>query len=142
MDESQNAASDKHQNAGWFKPGVSGNPSGRPKSDICIRNLAREHTEEALSTLVEIATDKLAPQSARVSAACAILDRGWGKPMQSIEATVNAFTYYNLLSDMIVAEAADPTIPTRITVSPFSYDMDTVHNNPFKYDVPSKLDRI
>jgi hypothetical protein len=30
--------------SGSFKPGHSGNPGGRPKGSIEVRNLAREHT--------------------------------------------------------------------------------------------------
>lgn len=73
------------RHAGMFKPGQSGNPTGRPKSDIIIKELAKEHSEIALNTLVEIATNKKSKESARVQAAVAILDRGWGKPSQSIE---------------------------------------------------------
>jgi hypothetical protein len=46
--------------------------------------MAREHTEAALLTLVEIATGG-SPASARVSAATAILDRAYGKPPQALE---------------------------------------------------------
>ena len=35
-----------------FKPGQSGSPGGRSKAQIDIRNLAREHTKEAIDTLV------------------------------------------------------------------------------------------
>jgi hypothetical protein len=64
---------------GQFTPGVSGNPSGRPKADHTIQELARAHTPEALSALVEIAKNGRS-ESARVAAAVAILDRGWGRP--------------------------------------------------------------
>lgn len=66
---------------GRFKPGESGNPSGRPKVDLNLRKLAREHTETALDALVEIVLSKRAAAAARVSAAQAILDRGWGRPV-------------------------------------------------------------
>jgi len=46
--------------------------------------LARTHTALAVKTLVNILRDKEAPAHARVAAANAILDRGWGKPMQPI----------------------------------------------------------
>lgn len=49
-----------------------------------IKSLARTQTRQAFETLVQIMRDKNAPAHARVSAANAILDRGWGKPMQPI----------------------------------------------------------
>jgi YHS domain-containing protein len=47
-------------------------------------DMAKEHAEDALLTLVEIAKGSTAP-SARVSAAVAILDRAYGKPTQALE---------------------------------------------------------
>lgn len=68
-----------------FVKGQSGNPGGRPKVIGHVRDLARAHTEDALNTLVTITQDVTAPQSARVSAAQALLDRGWGKPSQPVD---------------------------------------------------------
>jgi hypothetical protein len=68
-----------------FVKGQSGNPGGRPKIIGHVRELARKHTKGALNTLVTIAEDVTAPQSARVSAATALLDRGWGKPSQPLD---------------------------------------------------------
>jgi hypothetical protein len=44
--------------------------------------LARSHTKIAIKTLAGIAKDGT-NESARVAAACALLDRGWGKPPQA-----------------------------------------------------------
>lgn len=58
-----------------FKPGQSGNPSGR-KPDREVRELAREYTKLAIEALAVALMD---PRTA-VPAAIALLDRGWGKP--------------------------------------------------------------
>ena len=68
---------------GGFKPGKSGNPSGRPKSNAFIVSLAQACTEEAIQTLAEIMRDESKPTAARVSAATALLDRGYGKAPQA-----------------------------------------------------------
>ena len=54
------------------------------KAKADIRSLARSHTEMALRTLVAIAKQPKAPAAARVSAAQALLDRGWGKAAQPL----------------------------------------------------------
>jgi HEAT repeat protein len=50
-----------------------------------IRSLARSHTRTALRVLVGVMSSKDATAAARVSAANAILDRGWGKAPQAIQ---------------------------------------------------------
>jgi uncharacterized protein DUF5681 len=57
-----------------FKPGVSGNPGGRPKG---IAAKAREHTDRALEVFVEGLEDP--DVKVRLIAAEKILDRGYGK---------------------------------------------------------------
>ena len=54
------------------------------KSLTEIRSLARSHTRTALNVLVRVMRSKDATAAARVSAANAILDRGWGKATQPI----------------------------------------------------------
>src|SRR5262249_41268302 len=75
-----------------FRPGVSGNPSGRPKAVAEIRALAREHTKAALEALVEIVNNKKAPPAARVAAANSLLDRGYGRPETKIDASLEPST--------------------------------------------------
>ena len=65
---------------GRFKKGQSGNPGGRPKIFTEVKQAAREHTEAAIETLVGVMNNEEATAAARVAAANAILDRGWGKP--------------------------------------------------------------
>jgi len=58
------------------------------KTPTEIKSLARLHTETALNTLKSIASSNSAADSARVAAAVALLDRGWGKATQYVEAKV------------------------------------------------------
>src|SRR5215211_3967901 len=66
-----------------FEKGQSGNPGGRPKAVAEVRDLARQHTPEAIATLAKIMTEGTS-EAARIAAATAMLDRGWGKPTQPI----------------------------------------------------------
>ena len=52
------------------------------KATADIRSLARGQTRLAIRTLTGICGSKTAPAAARVSAAQALLDRGWGKAPQ------------------------------------------------------------
>ncbi len=56
------------------------------KAPTEIRSLARAHTHTALKVLAGIMMQEAAPHAARVSAAQSLLDRGWGKPSQPIDA--------------------------------------------------------
>ena len=81
-----------------FKPGVSGNPNGRPKRPETIearkvvadvKSAARELTPVAMDTLEKAMTDQKAPWAAKITAAIAVLDRGWGKPRRRYAANVS-----------------------------------------------------
>jgi hypothetical protein len=74
---------------GRFKKGTSGNPGGRPKLLQDVRDLAREYTREAIETFVHVMKNVKAPATARIAAASALLDRGWGKPYQTVDSNTH-----------------------------------------------------
>jgi len=66
---------------GGARPGA-GRPPGQPnKVAASLRELAREYTPQALHALVRVMQESDS-DAARVQAANAILDRGYGKPSQ------------------------------------------------------------
>lgn len=68
-----------------FAKGKSGNPAGRPKADLEVRDAARLYGAAAITKLVELMEGD--DKRIALSAAQALLDRGFGKPAQSVELT-------------------------------------------------------
>jgi Family of unknown function (DUF5681) len=84
---------------GGFQKGQSGNPGGRPKANASLQLMARQHTGMALRTLAEIAK-KGEKEASRVAAATALLDRGFGRPIQSMEMRIDESLLNKRLSEM------------------------------------------
>jgi hypothetical protein len=74
---------------GRLKPGHTANPSGRPRVVAELRDLARAHTPDALKRLVELLQSR--NEQTALAAARELLDRGYGKPVQSVEKDVRTF---------------------------------------------------
>ena len=112
-----------------FVKGQSGNPGGRRKDPAIlagyapeadrrpdplvadrrpIPNLvveARKYSALAIDTLVELTKDRHT-DSTRYAAATALLDRGYGRPAQSLDLHLSADAITKRLSDMTDAELA------------------------------------
>jgi hypothetical protein len=103
----------------------AGRPSGRRNKataaqKLTLEELARTHTETALTVLVEVAQQGQS-EAARVSAANSILDRGYGKPRQlepepispaakaelDAEAAAKSHAEFMQLLDEMLLESAD-----------------------------------
>jgi hypothetical protein len=69
----------------WVR-GQSGNPGGRPRAVVEVAELARLETTASIRALVRVRDSKASPPAAVVAAATALLDRAWGRPVQSITA--------------------------------------------------------
>ena len=77
------------EQGGKFAKGVSPNPGGKPSALREITHLARTMCPDALATLHRIATDPAAPVFAQIAAAESLLNRGFGKPQQSVAVQVD-----------------------------------------------------
>jgi hypothetical protein len=114
------------KNLKLWKPGQSGNPGGRPKILIEVTQAARERTMAALETLDTIMHSAQASAAARVSAAVAILERGWGKAPQTM--TVRRDGELRDLSDaelIAIASGAAEGIETNGSGNPSATPDDT-----------------
>ena len=72
---------------GGFRRGQSGNPGGRSKLPADIREAFKAKAPQALEVLtrcLQSGDDRVAMMAAQ-----AILDRGYGRPTQSIDANIN-----------------------------------------------------
>jgi hypothetical protein len=68
-----------------FKPGQSGNPSGRAKIPVDLKNRLKDMTPEVITFWNELLKDKKAKNSDRIKVSELIMDRAWGKPLQQVD---------------------------------------------------------
>jgi hypothetical protein len=63
---------------------VPGKRKAKLVDDTVMRSMARAYTETVITQLGGIATGSDSP-AARVAACAQLLDRGWGRPAQTVE---------------------------------------------------------
>jgi hypothetical protein len=85
------------------------------KAAADIRSLARSHSQSAIKCLAGIMNQPNAPASARVSAAVALMERGWGRADKHINMTLPDIA---AAADMVPAIAAVIKAVSEGTISP------------------------
>lgn len=74
-----------------------------------VQELAREQSPQAINTLAKIMNDEKTPPTARVAAANALLDRGYGKPTQPISKTLAKVDPSSMTDEELAAIAKNGT---------------------------------
>lgn len=92
---------------GGKRPGAGRKPGQVSKAKIDIAERAKTHGDAALRTLAEIMVSKDEPASARVAAANALLDRGYGKPAQALDHSSSDGSMTPQPSHIIIEAAVD-----------------------------------
>ena len=104
-------AAKKRGNPNWVKGGASPNPDGysrarRDPDRQFVVELAQSHTVEAVGTLVALMRNKKTNAGARIRAAEVLLERGWGKPAQSIDLSNSEGSFTNAWAQAVQRAAA------------------------------------
>lgn len=66
-----------------------------------VQQLAKEHTEAAMETILDIMNDGEAENCTRLEAAKEILNRGWGKPAMSVRQERVTYTMADLENKLL-----------------------------------------
>jgi hypothetical protein len=79
-----------------FPRGTSGNPSGRPRGlTRRVRELVGDG-EAIIQFLIDTMNDPTVRRRDRLDAARMLFDRGWGRPLQAVDLSVNQVTLEDL----------------------------------------------
>ena len=67
-----------------FRPGESGNPGGRPRAVVAIRELVQAKGPDLVERLMTMALADNTEDRVRIECIKVLLDRGYGRPPQPI----------------------------------------------------------
>lgn len=112
MEDNKDSIPDNREADGRFKKGVSGNPGGRSCALKELAKTAREHTETALKTILNILTTA-EKDSDKLKAAEILLDRGYGKAPQEIKLSGDTENPLQILVDRATKETAEEWLKRR-----------------------------
>ena len=91
----------KRDNKGRFVKGQSGNKQGRQKIPEDIKQAFRSLAPDCCRVLCSIVNDESARHADRIKAAEVILDRGWGKPVQSVDLDASSIPQVVFVGDVL-----------------------------------------
>ena len=94
-------------NGRWLPGGRSPNAGGLSREKRELIDLARERSPAALDKIFAIMNDETAPPAVQLAAAGMILDRGYGKPRQSVEVEKQGRSLEDILRAIYEAREAE-----------------------------------
>lgn len=111
-----------------WKPGQSGNPKGRAPPAVDIGELARKHGPRCIDVVARLLVDK--DRKLRLAAAVALLDRGFGRPLQSMAVSGSTAIELHLVaarmvSGQILEGSIAPEVEAEVLPAPDGEDVPT-----------------
>ena len=94
-------------NGRWLPGGRSPNAGGLSREKRELIDLARERSPAALDKIFAIMSDDAVPPAVQLAAAGMILDRGYGKPRQSVEVEKQGRSLEDILRAIYEAREAE-----------------------------------
>src|SRR5688572_16469200 len=88
---------------GRFRPGVSGNPGGKPRGEAEVRQAARAHTAAALEVLARALRSR--QERVRLLAADLVLTRAYGRPGPEVDTEARALELRRAEAEARLVEA-------------------------------------
>jgi len=107
-------------NHGRLLPGFSGNPSGRPRVVAQIRDMALKAAPAAFEKVCDLVGS--VDERIALAASQEILNRAYGKPLQSVDAEVKKFDMNALYLAAVKLANGDPPKPEIVDVTPEPLD--------------------
>jgi hypothetical protein len=96
-------------NGRWLPGGRSPNAGGLSREKRELIDLARERSPAALDKIFAIMNDDAVSPAVQLAAAGMILDRGYGKPRQSVEVEQQGKTLEEMLFEIWAKKHGEPT---------------------------------
>ena len=101
---------------GGARPGAGRPPGALSEERKALKVLAQAHTESAVKALADLCNDANQPGMVRVSAATALLDRGHGRPIQSVAVEGTVLQAADPAALIALSEAMDRSRTERLAM--------------------------
>jgi hypothetical protein len=125
-----------------FKPGTSGNPGGRPKSNSRVQIAAMNHALEAVGIVVGIARTGGPGDAVRLAASREILDRAVGKAAQHLDLDLTLSKRLNEMSEDELLDLRDRYAAAALTAPAVAQQVERVEEQDRSFQTELGLDPV